>query len=65
MNRCWVESAHDSATDFPLENLPFGVFEDGGNQGCIGVAIGDAILDLSGCAEVGLLDPLPWPVRQA
>jgi len=65
VKRCWVESAHDPETDFPLENLPFGVFEDGGNRGCIGVAIGDAILDLSGCAEAGLLDSLPGPVRQA
>ncbi len=65
VKRCWVESAHDPATDFPLENLPFGVFEDGGNRGCIGLAVGDAILDLSGCAEAGLLDALPWPVRQA
>lgn len=65
VKRCWVESAHDPGTDFPLENLPFGVFEDGGNRGCIGLAIGDAILDLSGCAEAGLLDPFPWPVRHA
>ncbi|MGA2135963.1 MAG: fumarylacetoacetase [Bryobacteraceae bacterium] len=56
--RSWVESANDPATDFPIQNLPFGVFED---EPCcpIGVAIGDCILDLHRCAEKGLLRGLP------
>jgi fumarylacetoacetase len=40
----WVESANDPACDFPLENLPFGSFESGGNAR-LGVAIGDGVLD--------------------
>jgi fumarylacetoacetase len=40
----WVESANDPASDFPLENLPFGAFESGGSAR-LGVAIGDRVLD--------------------
>src|SRR5262245_2715525 len=53
----WVDSAQAPATDFPIQNLPFGVFErrtDGGSAR-IGVAIGDEILDLAACARAGLL----------
>jgi fumarylacetoacetase len=46
--RSWVESANDPETDFPLENLPFGVFDDG-DGGRPGLAIGDSILDLREC----------------
>ena len=42
--RSWVESANDPATDFPLENLPFGTWESGGDAR-LGVAIGDRVLD--------------------
>ncbi|MSV35345.1 MAG: fumarylacetoacetase [Bryobacterales bacterium] len=53
----WVESAHDPDTDFPLENLPYGVFEASLGPR-IGNAIGDQILDLKACADAGLLDAL-------
>lgn len=44
--RSWVESANAPGTDFPLQNLPCGVFDDG--QGArMGVAIGDMILDVA------------------
>jgi len=51
----WVESANDSATDFPIQNLPFGRFRLQGSDAAwkIGVAIGDQILDL---AAAGLVD---------
>ena len=49
----WVEGA-DRHPDFPLENLPFGVFRKGGDPR-IGVAIGDQILDLRGCQDAGLI----------
>jgi fumarylacetoacetase len=51
--RSWVESANTWETDFPIQNLPFGVFEIGNARGC-GVAIGDFILDVAGCAREGL-----------
>jgi fumarylacetoacetase len=45
--RSWVESANDPATDFPIQNLPFGRFRrDTGMDWRIGVAIGDMVLDL-------------------
>lgn len=45
----WIESANDPATDFPLQNLPFGVFrrKQGAEPPRIGVAIGDRILDVA------------------
>jgi fumarylacetoacetase len=50
----WIESANDPASDFPIQNLPYGVFLHAGRQR-IGVAIGDRILDLHACAHAGLL----------
>jgi fumarylacetoacetase len=54
----WIESANDPASDFPIQNLPYGVFLDAGRQR-IGVAIGHQILDLAACAHAGLLAGLP------
>jgi len=51
----WVASANGHA-DFPIQNLPLGVFSVGAGEPRIGVAIGDRILDLRGLAEAGLLD---------
>ena len=53
--RSWVASANDPETDFPIQNLPLGIFADGGGSR-IGTAIGDSVLDLADCAEAGLLD---------
>ena len=45
--RSWVASANTDATDFPIQNLPFGRFKRAGDAGWrIGVAIGDQVLDL-------------------
>ena len=52
----WVASANDAATDFPLQNLPYGVFRPGpAATPRIGVAIGASILDLAAAAHIGLL----------
>ena len=56
--KSWVESANESETDFPLQNLPLGVFRYR-EQARIGVAIGDQILDLRACGQAGLLTELP------
>jgi fumarylacetoacetase len=53
--RSWVESANQPDVDFPIQNLPFGVFAAHGGRPRLGVAIGDEILDLRACAERGLL----------
>lgn len=45
--RSWVESANRPDCNFPIQNLPFGVFRrESHGSGRIGVAIGDYILDL-------------------
>ena len=46
--KSWVESANDPATDFPIQNLPFGLFTRSGSRDApaVGVAIGDQILDM-------------------
>ncbi|HUE00320.1 MAG TPA: fumarylacetoacetase [Bryobacteraceae bacterium] len=53
----WVESANLPGTDFPIQNLPFGVFASRPTFS-VGVAIGDRILDMRRCAPAGLLDGL-------
>lgn len=43
----WVESANDPASDFPIQNLPFGRFRTSREAPWrIGLAIGDQVLDL-------------------
>lgn len=64
--RSWVESAGDPATDFPIQNLPLGVFRrSGGGDARVGSAIGDRILDLAACGEWGLLRGMPTPIEDA
>jgi fumarylacetoacetase len=53
--RSWVASAPDHP-DFPIQNLPFGVFSPLAGAPRGGVAIGDEILDLRALSEAGLLD---------
>jgi fumarylacetoacetase len=53
--RSWVESANVEGTDFPIQNLPFGVF-DAGDGPRVGAAIGDQVVDLAAAHESGLLD---------
>ena len=52
--RSWVASANNAETDFPIQNLPYGMFRrQGSNQTFrIGVAIGDQILDLAAAHAV-------------
>jgi fumarylacetoacetase len=52
--RCWVKSAagHDQ---FPVQNLPLGVFAPPGGPARGGIAIGECILDIGGLAGSGLL----------
>lgn len=54
--KSWVDAANGHP-DFPLDNLPFGVFRNVGSssEGRVGTAIGDRVLDLHGCQEAGLI----------
>ena len=61
--RSWVEAANDPAGDFPLQNLPAGIFRTAAHPlPRPGVAIGDQILDL---AEAGSAGMLPTEVIEA
>lgn len=56
--KSWVEAANRPGTDFPIQNLPFGVFRHLGSDEAprIGVAIGDLILDMAGAEMDGFFD---------
>ncbi|MBB5690249.1 fumarylacetoacetase [Roseomonas alkaliterrae] len=53
--RSWVASANEAGTDFPIQNLPLGIFDRPGETPRAGVAIGDAVLDLRAAKEAGLI----------
>ncbi|MGA9025760.1 MAG: fumarylacetoacetase [Steroidobacteraceae bacterium] len=57
--RSWVDSANSPGTDFPIQNLPLGVFRRAasGEPFRAGVAIGEQILDLRALHERGRLQP--------
>ena len=54
----WVASANKAGTDFPIQNLPHGVFRRKGTTEAFrgGVAIGDQILDMDAAVRRGVLD---------
>lgn len=49
--RSWVESAHGHS-QFPIQNLPYGMFSPRGGEPRVGAAIGDMILDLRALAQM-------------
>ncbi len=51
--RPWVASA-DGHAEFPIQNLPHGVFSVGGEAPRGGVAIGDEVLDMAAAVAAGL-----------
>jgi len=54
--KSWVNVPKDS--DFPIQNLPFGIFQRSGQAPRCGVAIGQEIVDLAALARHGMLDAL-------
>ncbi len=53
--RSWVAGANDSGSDFPIQNLPFGVFAPRqGGEARVGAAIGDQVVDIAACNERGM-----------
>ncbi len=61
--RSFVESANSPACDFPIQNLPFGVFRpERGQPPRVGVAIGDQILDVAAAGKSlgGLAGEAAW-----
>jgi fumarylacetoacetase len=53
----WVESANAPQTDFPIQNLPFGVFrrKHSAEKPRVGTAIGELVLDIAACGRAGVL----------
>lgn len=56
--KSWVQSANNSGSDFPIQNLPFAEFRRKSSNEPFrgGVAIGEQVLDLAAVAETGLFD---------
>ncbi|MGE3617110.1 MAG: fumarylacetoacetase [Gemmatimonadales bacterium] len=65
--RSWVDSARAGITDFPIQNLPLGLFRRSGSGDAprIGIAIGADILDLGRAAGQGLLARLDPDLQSA
>jgi fumarylacetoacetase len=62
--RSWVASANGHP-DFPIQNLPFGIFQAHGGTPRGGVAIGDEILDLKEAFSLGLFSGLARDAAEA
>jgi len=60
--KSWITSANSADTDFPLNNLPYGVFSVGDDDPRCGVAIGDMILDLAAAEDAGLVTLTEYPL---
>lgn len=54
--KSWI--AVEANSDFPIQNLPFGIFKTQSSSPRIGVAIGDQVLDLAILNKLGFLDNL-------
>lgn len=52
----WIDIPTNS--DFPIQNLPFGIFKTQSSSPRIGVAIGEQVLDLAILNKLGFLDNL-------
>ena len=65
--RSWLETANRPDTDFPIQNLPFGVFRRRGGGECFrgGVALGDQVVDLGAEQLCNLAAEYPAEVSQA
>jgi fumarylacetoacetase len=56
--KSWVEVPANS--DFPIQNLPFGIFKTSQLKPRVGVRIGDFVLDLKALFVLGYLENLPF-----
>ncbi|MCK5933841.1 MAG: fumarylacetoacetase [Fulvimarina manganoxydans] len=54
--RSFVAAANAPDCDFPIQNLPYGVYSLAGGAPTCGVAIGDMIVDLAACEARGLIE---------
>ncbi len=63
----WVPSANDGNSDFPIQNLPHGIFRRKGSGQAWrgGVAIGDQIVDMAAAVAAGVFTGDALPVARA
>jgi len=59
-DKSWVNVPANS--DFPIQNLPFGIFQTEVLKPRVGVAIGDHVLDLKSLFVLGYLKNLPFNI---
>ncbi|MFN5910267.1 MAG: fumarylacetoacetase [Bacteroidota bacterium] len=59
--RSWV--AVPESSDFPIQNLPFGIFKTAGLTPRVGVRIGDHVLDLKTLYVLGYLENLSFEIE--
>lgn len=57
-SKSWVDVSSNS--DFPIQNLPFGIFKTAEEPARVGVAIGDQIVNLKVLHDLGYLSGLPF-----
>lgn len=55
----WVEVP--AGSDFPIQNLPFGIFQNSAGGARAGVAIGESVLDLAALHDGGYLSAVDLP----
>lgn len=55
--KSWIATANAPDCDFPIQNLPYGVFSTAGSAPRCGVAIGDRIVDLAACEDAAIWRP--------
>jgi fumarylacetoacetase len=58
--RSWIKV--EASSEFPIQNLPFGIFETAHSGMRVGVRIGEHVLDLSMMASFGYFDDLHFTV---
>jgi fumarylacetoacetase len=65
--KSWVDSANQPGTDFPIQNLPFGIYRrrGSGDTPRVCVAIGDYALDVAACERESLFRELSSDLAQA
>lgn len=59
--KSWVEVP--AGSDFPIQNIPFGVFKTGNLSARVGTRIGDFVLDLKTLYVLGYLENLPFDLE--
>ncbi len=58
--KSWIEVEDNS--DFPIQNLPFGIFSAGNGKKRVGVALGNHVIDLAKMHELGYLNDLGFDI---